>query len=150
MPTEKLQNCWVLQGMGHNQKLWLSSRTATASLSNSDSSAPKSSPAVTSIAGKKTSCFLSVPQVSCPLVLNILFKLASLRRLSHQLQKQTCQLILKNLPQHLRAHRLREGRGSRKLWPPRGKHWMDSPLKQKQTEKSFFHLLFHLLSVLFK
>ena len=27
---------------------------------------------------------------------------------------------------------------------------MDSPLKQKQTEKSFFHLLFHLLSVLFK
>ena len=82
MPTEKLQNCWVLQGMGHNQKLWLSSHTATASLSNSDSSTPKSSPAVTSIAGKKTSCFLSIPQVSCPLVLNILFKLASLRRLS--------------------------------------------------------------------
>lgn len=61
MPSEQLQNCWVLQGIWYNQKLWLFSPSFSL-LSYSDSSALKSSPAVKSVAGNKINFFISRPQ----------------------------------------------------------------------------------------
>lgn len=147
MPSEQSQNCWVPQGMWHNQNLWLPPHTAPASrlLSNSDSSAPKSPRAVKSVAGNKTSCFLSIPQVSYLLVLNILSKLALLRRMSHQPQTQ---VMLQNLPQHLRACELREGRGAGSFEADRQALNGQSP-EAKSDRKSSFSNCFSISFLLY-
>lgn len=61
MPSEQLQNCWVLRGIWYNQNLWLFPPSFSLLL-HSDSSVLKSSPAVKSVAGNKTNFFILWPQ----------------------------------------------------------------------------------------